>query len=201
MGNLVAKIPAEGWLAAARLALITEGIEAVKIDRLARQLGVSRGGFYYHFVDREDLLGRLIDLWKSTVVFVADRPAPKTPREGLIAIESLVERLLREEGYDPSFDLAVRAWAKSYPPAEKAVRHADDHRVAVLTIIFAALGCGPDEAAIRARVFYYHQIGYYFIDLHEDPDERRDRIKTYLEILCGENHLAAARARAVPRAA
>ena len=44
------------WVAMARKLLIREGIAGVKIDRLAKRLGVTRGGFYWRFTGLNDLL-------------------------------------------------------------------------------------------------------------------------------------------------
>ncbi len=199
MANLIPKVPAEGWLEAARQTLVDEGIDAVKVDRLARQLGVTRGGFYHHFADRDDLLDRLLKAWQDSVVFVAAKPVPRNPAEALDAIDALVDRLMREDQYDPKFDLAVRAWAHASETAATAVAAGDAQRISALTKIFVALGCKKDEAQIRARVFYFHQIGYYAIGVHESAGARRERAPMYLEILCGEAHLAAARAWAAER--
>jgi AcrR family transcriptional regulator len=193
LANLVPKVPAESWLEAARQMLVQEGIDAVKVDRLAKGLGVSRGGFYYHFADRDDLLIRLLGVWKSEVVFVPSQLEPSNPHEALQAIEALVDHLLGEDGYDPRFDLAVRSWAHSDTRTASAVQVADVQRIATLTAIFRGLRCEESEAAVRARVFYFHQIGYYLIDLHEDRKSRREHVSTYISILCGEHHLAAAR--------
>ena len=53
------------WLTKALETLETDGYEAIKIDRLAKQLGISRSGFYYHFKDRQDLLQHLLDYWAN----------------------------------------------------------------------------------------------------------------------------------------
>ena len=37
------------WLRAARLALLHGGVEAVRVERLARDLHVTKGSFYWHF--------------------------------------------------------------------------------------------------------------------------------------------------------
>jgi hypothetical protein len=58
---------------------------------------------------------------------------------------------------------------------------------------FDALGYDADEALIRARVFYYHQIGYYAIGVRQSTGERRRMAKLYIDILCGAERLAAAR--------
>src|SRR3546814_10858022 len=52
-GNI--KVTREGWLNCARVALIEDGIEGVKVDRLAKRVKVTRGGFYHHFKNHNKL--------------------------------------------------------------------------------------------------------------------------------------------------
>ena len=49
------------WLDAALTSLVRGGIEGVRVERLARDLGVTKGSFYWHFEDRPDLLRGLLD--------------------------------------------------------------------------------------------------------------------------------------------
>jgi AcrR family transcriptional regulator len=188
------KVPAERWVEEARRALTEEGIEAVKVDRLAQRIGVSRGGFYHHFADRADLLARLLTLWHETMLFVPLRLSPRNPADALRAIDEIVDHLLREDTYDPHFDLAVREWARSDPSVAIAVAGVDAERMAALYKVFLALGCSKQEADVRARVFYFHQIGYYAIGIDEPQVGRRERAKIYVEILCGEANIARASA-------
>lgn len=190
------KVAAEQWVDVARQALIEEGIEAVKVDRLAQRIGVSRGGFYHHFTDRADLLARLLTLWHDTVLFVPPGLAARSPADALNAIDEIVDHLIREDIYDPHFDLAVREWGRSDPSVAAAVAGVDAERIAVLYKVFLALGCSKLEADVRARVFYFHQIGYYAIGIAEPRSGRLERAKTYVQILCGEANIARARARA-----
>jgi AcrR family transcriptional regulator len=200
MANLIPKVPTEQWVAVAREALIEEGIEAVKVDRLAQRIGVSRGGFYHHFEDRADLLSRLLTLWHDTVLFVPQGLSLRSPAEALQAINQIVDHLLREDIYDPHFDLAVREWARSDPSVAAAVGGRDAERIASLYKVFLALGCDKQEADVRARVFYFHQIGYYAIGIAEPESARLERARIYVEILCGETNLAFARGMRSARA-
>ena len=43
--------------------LYGEGVGKVSIVRIARDLGVTSGSFYWHFKDRNDLLQSLLDFW------------------------------------------------------------------------------------------------------------------------------------------
>lgn len=53
------------WVQAGFVRLSREGIDAVRVEVLARDLGVSKGSFYWHFRDREDLLGRMLARWEA----------------------------------------------------------------------------------------------------------------------------------------
>lgn len=199
MANLVPKVPAEAWLATARDVLVREGIGAVKVDGLARRMGVTRGGFYHHFRDRADLLGRLLAHWEAQARFLPPGRAPRNPAEALAVIDAQVHHLIAERDYDPRFDMAVRAWAQSDAAVATAVGRMDRRRIAALTRIFVALGCDQPEAALRARVLYFHQIGYYAIGVKATAAARLRTADRYVRILCGEDHLERARAWAARR--
>lgn len=188
------KTTAETWVDAARQTLIEEGIGGVKVDCLANSLGVSRGGFYNNFGDRDDLLDQLLHHWQTHCRFLPEDAPASTPAGAIEWFDRCVGRLIEADGYDHRFDLAVREWARSDPRAGRAVERSDRERLKVLTRFFDTLGCGAEEAEVRARVFYYHQIGYYAIGVKESVAERRRKLATYLEILCGPGLLAAARA-------
>src|SRR5690348_13217440 len=60
-----ATLTPDTWIAAATDVLVDEGIDHVRVDVLANQLGVTRGSFYWHFRDREDLLRRVLQAWHA----------------------------------------------------------------------------------------------------------------------------------------
>ncbi len=187
------KITAETWIETARRSLIEEGIAAVKVDRLAKRLGVTRGGFYHNFKDRGDLLMQLLRHWETTCRFLPDDPPASKPAEAVDWLHRTFDRLIESDGYDQHYDLAVREWARSDQRAAWAVERADRERLSVLQRFFEIVGYKNIEAVIRARVLYYHQIGYYAIGVRQSISERRRNKDTYLEILCGTDVLAAAR--------
>jgi AcrR family transcriptional regulator len=60
-----APLQPQDWVRAARARLSKDGIEAVRVEVLARDLGVSKGSFYWHFRDREDLLNSMLTAWED----------------------------------------------------------------------------------------------------------------------------------------
>lgn len=196
MAGSVAKIPAEMWIKTAIKVMIEEGIASVKIDRLANRLGVTRGGFYHNFEDRDELFVKILDYWEEFCHFLPSKDPGSTAQQAVLWVDALVIRVIEEDGYDPAFDMAVREWARSDRRAAWAIERADRVRLAALQQCFLTLGYDASEALIRANVFYFHQIGYYQIGVKQSIAERKKMAQLYVDILCGREVMASARAGA-----
>ena len=61
--NKAARLDAAAWIAAAFDALAEGGIDAVRVEPLAKALGITKGSFYWHFADRRALLDAMLDAW------------------------------------------------------------------------------------------------------------------------------------------
>jgi AcrR family transcriptional regulator len=141
----------EEWLEAGLAALRRDGVDGVRVERLARDLGISKSGFYWHFADRAELRSALLDYWDRvyTRVVTADprfREGP--PRERLRAIARIVldEDLTR-------YDLAMRAWAEQDPEVAKRVRRVYRVRLDFVRPILVELGFQGDDLEMRTRLF------------------------------------------------
>ncbi len=173
------------WIAVARQALIDGGIEKVKVDRLARTLGVTRGGFYWHFKDREDLLRALLKSWEETntnPLFEAVAAADGDPRR---AFRNVVMTYVDEKVFSPAYDAAVRDWARTSVATARAVRRVDNKRIGLFQEIFLGLDYVDEEAFIRARITYYHQVGYYALNITESRSKRLKLFPLYAKALTG----------------
>lgn len=172
------------WIAAARTMLIEGGIAAVQISPLATRLGVTRGGFYWRFTNRQDLLDHLLVDWEARNT----QPFLEVIRSTLSAHDryrDMTSLWLEERDFDPKLDTAIRQWANVDAGVATVVRRNDDARIAALQRLFEDAGQEPMEAMVRARVVYFHQIGYYALGFHETLDERRKLMPYYDRILTG----------------
>ena len=151
----------QGWLIAARAALIREGIAGVKISKLARRLKVTRGGFYWFFSSSAQLLNELLSDWEQTNTEAIKAVLDGTGENGMAELHAVVDMMLTENKYSPQWDAAVRDWGRHSAKAASAVRRVDAERIAVFKQIFLHLGCADDEAFVRARIAYFHQVGYH----------------------------------------
>ena len=145
------------WLSAGLEALRKGGVGAVRVERLAAGVGVTKGSFYHHFRDRDALLEALLDYW-SREMTDAEFERIQTLRGGLAArLAALAEDVL-EKGmgrYDP----AIRAWARQDRKVAAVVAQVDRRRVKALGGFFEEGGFSSAEARTRARTFYTFLLG------------------------------------------
>jgi AcrR family transcriptional regulator len=177
------RLDGANWLEAARNALIAGGIGAVKVERLAASLGVTVGSFYWHFNNRGALYSTLLDDWKSSNSASMIRVSKL---EGVTAEErfsAFVNLWVTEDGYSSAYDAAVRDWARTSDEVRSTVHAIDSLRVSLLRGIFEDLGYDSDRAEVRARITYFHQVGYYALDLRDDEQTRLRLRPLYFEAL------------------
>jgi AcrR family transcriptional regulator len=174
-------------LKVARVALISEGIGGVEIGKLARKLRATRGGFYWFFTSRKQLLDHLLADWEdnNSAAFksiVRDRGA-----NGTAEFKALVHMWINETGYSPQWDAAIREWARISPSVATVVRRVDDVRIEIIQRIFYNMGYKDPEALVRARTTYFHQVGYYTLGVRESREQRLSLLPIYSRILAGQD--------------
>ena len=145
------RISKDEWLACSLTALGSQGIDGVRIDKLARQLGVARSGFYWHFEDRQDLLTHMLEYWahEYTEVVTANRELSEGP-----ALQRLENIMRTVRDYELNrFEAAIFVWSQSDPAARKTFDRAYKMRLDFIRNIFTELGFKGDEREMRAQLF------------------------------------------------
>jgi AcrR family transcriptional regulator len=176
----------EDWVAAARKTFVASGIDDVKVDRLARRLKISRGSFYWHFTSRKDLLDALLRDWESRN---RDEIARMTERwgAGAPALADVVGIWLGEDPSFPAYDMAIRIWARKAPHVAAVMRAVDESWIGLLRLCFEADARDETESFARARIVYFHQVGYYALAIRESLEDRIKLAPYYHEILTGRS--------------
>jgi AcrR family transcriptional regulator len=174
---------AADWLQAAFPALRSGGVEAVKVEPLARSLGLTKGSFYWHFRDREALLEALLAEWERRAgerILARIEGAGRSPEERL---SLLFETVIREGR--GALDPAVRAWALTDERAADCLARVDALRLAWLERLFQGLGFAGEDARARARLAYLALIGEYALRASAEPAERLVEARRTLALLTG----------------
>ena len=144
------RTPRDRWIEQGLQALAAGGPDAVRVEALAKELGVTKGGFYGSFADRDALLEAMLDTWeRESTDEVLDRiereggdPRTRIRRAGVLTFSS--DRLL-------PIDLAVRAWARRDPAVAERLRRVDDRRMGLLRELIGASFPDPDPDEVEAR--------------------------------------------------
>jgi AcrR family transcriptional regulator len=155
------RTPRSSWIDEGLRALAAGGPGAVRIEPLAQALGVTRGGFYWHFADRRALLEEMLDTWerRSTdeVLERVEReggdPGAKVRRAGMLTFA----------GDLLPIDLAVRDWARRDEAVAARLRCVDDRRMAYLRSLIGELSPDPDDVEARSMLAFSLAIGNHFI--------------------------------------
>jgi AcrR family transcriptional regulator len=176
----------EVWLEAAFEALLESGIDAVKIQPLAKRINLSRTSFYWFFKDREELLAGLLARWRNgntgNLIRRTEAYADTVAEAMLNVFDCWLDRGL----FDPQFEFAIRSWALQSDDILHEVRVADRLRMEALTAMLVRYGQPVEVADVHARTTYLVQIGYISMQTREGLEERMKRIPTYVETFCGQ---------------
>jgi AcrR family transcriptional regulator len=174
------RTPRESWIEEGLRALAAGGPDGVRVEQLARDLGVTKGGFYWHFDDRGALLGEMLDAWERLLVDdVIDQLEDKggdasTRLRGLFALAS-------DEAV--SIDLAVRDWARRDRTVARRLRRVDNRRMDYMRSLFGAFCPDEDEVEVRCVLAFSLWIGNHFIAADHGPRSRRDVLKLTMKRL------------------
>lgn len=151
------KVSRDDWTYAALAALARSGVSAVAVGPLARELGVTRGSFYWHFRDHEQLLVEALERWEreATSAYI-ERIAPIA--DPLERLETLFREALTGDeiaGLEP----AIVAHATE-PAVAVVLTRVTTRRIDFLQECYAALGLDDTDARRHAVVAYAAYLGW-----------------------------------------
>jgi AcrR family transcriptional regulator len=145
------------WIRAAFQRLSSDGLEAVRIEVLARDLGVSKGSFYWHFQDREDLLRKMLEQWETeeaewlaAAISGVHSPAARWAR--------LVNRSAHPQKL--RFEASLRAWARKDVSVAARVADLERKRMQYISSVLQDTGFSPHAAESWAEMLFLIYLGW-----------------------------------------
>jgi AcrR family transcriptional regulator len=158
------------------------GPDAVRIETLAQALGVTKGGFYWHFEDRRALLEEMLDTWERVVTDeVIERVEggggdARAKLRRLFAIAASLPDMLRVE-------LAIRDWARRDMEVAKRLRRLDNRRMQYMRSLFAEFCRDPDEVEVRCFLALSVFIANHFIAADHEVRGRAEVVRLAMQRL------------------
>ena len=162
------RLSRNSWLEVALELLQDEGINAVTVDALALQLSITRGSFYHHFKDRNDLSIEMLNYWKDKWTVEIRDDIASLGLDGLQSLTALINLIHHRKS--ANYDSAIRAWAIHNEQAGEIVGEADKIRLDFIRSQFKKIGFKGLDLENRSRLFlYYAMTEPAFFD---PPDEK-----------------------------
>jgi AcrR family transcriptional regulator len=179
----VTRTPRSSWIDAGLRALAAGGPEAVRIELLAQELGVTRGGFYWYFEGRLAFLEEMLDTWERRST---DEALERVDRDGGDARDKVRRAgMLTFSRELLPIDLAVRDWARRDQSVAERLRRVDNRRMEYLRELISTFCSDVDDVEARSTLAFSLAIGNHFIAADHGGRSRRDVLKHAMELLLG----------------
>ena len=169
------------WLETGLQILSDGSVASLSIEGLAKSLGISKAGFYWHFKSRDDLLRQLLDYWThefTRVITTNSNILTLKPKSRLIKTAEMIL------DYDLTrFEIAFRQWALQDAGAARAVKKANRLRLDFIREAFSELGFKGVDLETRTMLFVcYHSLeSSMFKEISRK--QRRDQISKRIDLL------------------
>jgi len=148
------------WVEAAIEMLAEQGVPGMRIEVLAKNFGVTKGSFYWHFKDRQDLFDAVLQTWRDGRIRDIDKQSVATPgreHDQLLHLMDVYGATRNRKGI--SIELAVREWARRDAHAAAVVEEVDTWRLECTRKLFLARGVPDEEAKSRSLLLYAYVFG------------------------------------------
>ena len=155
------KLSRNEWIAGAFMALCEGGIDGLRVEPLAKRLGVTKGSFYHHFENRRALHLAMLDEWErlgtiqiiDTVEHAAIDPADQ--------LRALAHETMKVNSIADAIEVSIRAWGATDEIVAESVSRVDDRRLGFVVVLLRQIGFAPPLAKRRAKLMYRLLIGEY----------------------------------------
>ncbi|MDH3475936.1 MAG: TetR/AcrR family transcriptional regulator, partial [Rhodospirillales bacterium] len=170
----------DDWVAGALRQLARDGIDKVLVAPLARQLGVTKGSFYWHFKDRAALLDAMLTEWERTdAEIVSDLHGKSGDAE--TRLRMVIELSVRQIG--GRLETALRDWGRRDVKVRGAIQRIDRRRLSELRSLFGSICASAEEAEARSWLLYSLLTGVHLITSQPVEIDRKKLLLRCLAVL------------------
>ncbi len=180
------RTPRTAWVEVALRALAAGGPDAIRIETLAADLGVTKGGFYWHFKDRAALLEEMLDTWEQSVVSDVITEVESDSGESRAKLRRLFELAVSAPDLLP-VELALRDWARRDKGVAARLHRVDNRRMEYLRSLFGPICADDDDVEARSTLAFSLFIGSSSILAEHPGRSRRQVLQLAIDRLLAES--------------
>jgi AcrR family transcriptional regulator len=170
-GDSAPRLAREDWVRATYRTLAQQGWRAVKVEALAKHLGVTKGSFYWHFRDRNELLDAVLARWHEQLVIDRVEATGGTPAQKVRYMLDIVATANRSQR-GGSLELAMRSWARQDERVARVVEQVDERRFDYTADLFHRMGFERREAEARAMLLFSYIFSQGLLSFSDDRATR-----------------------------
>lgn len=167
-----ADVTREDWVEKGLSELGLKGPGALTLDALCRELGITKGSFYWYFSSRDEFMQCLLEAWEkrdtlALIDYVEEQGG--TPLEKLYGLF----RAANSGRVDFRIEQAIRHWGHQENSIRQMLHCTDRRRIDYMAGLFRALGSDPALAQTQTRLLYGLIFGEAMIYRREDRPTRQ----------------------------
>lgn len=169
------KLTPSDWIMAGFRALVAGGPQAVRVEALARELGATKGSFYWHFKDLRGLHASMLEAFErlaTSEITTAVRRLGGSPRAQVLQLAEAVSTLPEAEAGGAALEPSLRDWGRTDPLARATLERVDARRLADLCAFLGEAGLDSARASEGAVRFYAAVLGLEALRITCDVDMR-----------------------------
>lgn len=141
----------EKWLGNALQQLAESGSLGLTIEELSKAVGVTKGSFYWHFLNRDEFVRGLFDYWAELSTTSVIKHVGNVEGSASDRLLALTRFLIKEDIC--RYELPIRGWVQIHPVLAPLLEDIDLRRYEYVAALFKEIGFSGNELEMRVRTF------------------------------------------------
>jgi AcrR family transcriptional regulator len=179
----VRNLSRNAWIGGAFDVLCEGGIDALRVEPLAKRLGVTKGSFYHHFENRRALHLAMLEEWERRGTGAIIDEVEGATDDPVAQLRSLAARTFASDPVSDAIETAIRSWAVNDDVVAAATARVDSRRLQFVVNVLRHAGLTRPLAERRARLMYRVLIGEFFWRTTGGPASTKKELDEMAELL------------------
>jgi AcrR family transcriptional regulator len=150
----------DDWVRTAKDLLVSDNVRGVQVSTLCQRLRVTKGSFYWHFSNREELLTAVLNDWRRRMTLnIVTRMASAADDavSTLRGFLALPRKAFSARG--GAIEMSIRDWGRRDTAPRQTLKEVDQVRLSSFERTFRGLGFPVQEARVRGYIAYTIMMG------------------------------------------